>query len=86
MDRDGSLQNCHDQSINLEGEIAGVRRGGWKYIRPGRIATWGEFVTDETQLFNLAEDPGETNNLAARRPGKVAELEAVVRSFEETLE
>jgi arylsulfatase A-like enzyme len=70
---------------NLEGEIAGVRQGNWKYLRPGKVASWGEFVTDETQLFNLSEDPGEQNNLAGSKPGKVQELEALVKEFEKAL-
>ena len=42
-----------------------VRRGRWKYIH---------YVEAPHQLFDLAEDPDETENLAAARPDVVAEL------------
>lgn len=45
-----------------------VRRGDWKLIR------W--FEDDKWELYNLAEDLGETKNLAATHPEKVAELKA----------
>ncbi|BDS08902.1 sulfatase [Oceaniferula spumae] len=44
-----------------------IRHGEWKMIRyyvPGR----------ETQLFNLADDPGEQTNLADKHPEKLKEL------------
>ena len=43
-----------------------VRDGAWKLLRHG----------DTVLLFDLAEDPGETRNLAAERPAVVAALEA----------
>ena len=36
------------------------------------------FETGHAGLFDLAEDIGEKTNLAARRPGKVAELRAAL--------
>jgi len=52
---------------------AGVRRGDWKLIvgKDGRNA----------QLFNLASDPYETKDQAAREPGRVAELQALLQSY-----
>ncbi len=45
---------------------AAVRQGDWKLIR---------FYEDERmELYNLKDDPGEKNNLAGRRRGKVAEM------------
>lgn len=44
-----------------------VREGDWKAIEPEDDAPW--------ELYNLAEDIGETNNLAAEHPEKVRELE-----------
>ena len=43
-----------------------MRDGAWKLLRHG----------DTVLLFDLAEDPGETRNLAAERPAVVAALEA----------
>jgi tetratricopeptide (TPR) repeat protein len=49
--------------------LFGVRLGRWKYIRAPR-----------PELFDLASDPGETRNLAAGEPARVAELEALLES------
>ncbi len=57
-----------------------VRQGQWKYIAPGqgpRINqnTQTELGNDpEPQLYDLATDEGERNNLATTRPEKVREL------------
>lgn len=61
-----------------------LREGDWKYIPAGRAMNWATAVipgnlagapeTPNEQLYNLAEDPGETNNLAEKHPGKVAAL------------
>jgi arylsulfatase A-like enzyme len=61
-----------------------VRSGDWKFIpqRPGRKRT--QFTNTETgndpevQLYNLANDPGESKNLAVERPEKVQELTALL--------
>jgi hypothetical protein len=42
-----------------------VRKGDWKLVR---------MEEGVEELFNLAEDLGETNNLAAERPDKLREL------------
>ncbi len=49
-----------------------VRQGPWKLIQPGGKAKGGP------QLFNLAEDLGETKNLAEQQPAKVKELAALL--------
>lgn len=43
-----------------------VRQGNWKAIRPDRKSDW--------ELYDLAVDVGETNNLAGKHPELVAEL------------
>ncbi len=45
-----------------------VRRGDWKWIRP---------PNQEAELYNVKDDPRETNNLAGRYPDLMAELQAV---------
>jgi arylsulfatase A-like enzyme len=51
-----------------------LRRGDWKLI---------EFHEDDTVgLFNLKDDPGEKNNLAASFPDRVAELRAELNSWQ----
>ena len=48
----------------------GYRKGNWKLID-----------SKEPQLYNLAEDPAEQNNLAKRRPKKLAELRRELRAL-----
>jgi arylsulfatase A-like enzyme len=50
---------------------AAVYHGNWKLIaRNGRNA--------KTELFNVSEDPFETTDLAAREPGRVQALQAML--------
>jgi arylsulfatase A-like enzyme len=54
-----------------------VRAGDWKLIRwfdPGQQA-------QQHELYNLREDLGESNNLAAGQPAKVKELDAMIDRF-----
>ncbi|MCA9270702.1 MAG: sulfatase, partial [Planctomycetales bacterium] len=55
-----------------------VHRGDWKLIR---IFHGGENGRHRWLLFNLREDLGETNNLAAEKPEVVQELDALIESF-----
>jgi arylsulfatase A-like enzyme len=59
------------------GEPSAVRRGDWKLLSPG---------TGPAQLFDLANDIGETTDLAASRPEVVAELEAELADWQAQLQ
>lgn len=50
-----------------------VRAGNWKLIR--------FFELDRFELYDLANDVGETTDLAAERPSKVEELRAMLRAW-----
>ena len=50
--------------------VQAVRLGDWKAVRFYR--------SSEVELYNLAEDSGETRDLAARHPRKVATLTAIM--------
>ena len=81
----GQTQQGRATLVEHSGGIA-VRQGAWKYIpaRPGRVR---EPLTDtdtgnnpRVQLYDLASDLGETNNLAEANPQKVTELAAVLEA------
>jgi arylsulfatase A len=56
--------------------VPGLRKGSWKYI-PERDEKSGA----EVQLYNLADDLGETKNLAAEKPELVAEMRALLEEL-----
>ncbi len=55
-----------------------VHRGDWKLIR---IFHGGEKTAHRHLLFNLRDDLGERNNLAAQKPQLVSELDALIETF-----
>jgi arylsulfatase A-like enzyme len=64
--------------VHEAGSLA-LRVGKWKFISPGstreNLGPWDIVkVAEPGLLFDLAKDPGETNNIAERQPEKVAEL------------
>lgn len=54
---------------NIEPFRGAVRQGDWKLI-------WRTLIPTSVDLYNLAEDPFEKNNLAAAHPEKVAAMQA----------
>ncbi|MDQ8182918.1 arylsulfatase [Pelagicoccus sp. SDUM812005] len=52
--------------------------GGWSFPRPGSDAA---AKLPEVQLYNLAEDPGETNNLQAMYPELVEQFRENMRNI-----
>jgi arylsulfatase A-like enzyme len=53
---------------NIEALRAGIRQGDWKLI-------WRAPLPSVTELYNIAQDPSEKDNLAAANPDKVAALQ-----------
>lgn len=53
---------------NIGPFLAGLRRGDWKLV-------WKVTLPSRVELFNVAEDPSETVDLAAQQPQTVAELQ-----------
>ena len=57
-----------------------LREGNWKYLEPAKgpaksALTNTDLANDsKPQLYDLAIDPGETNNLAAGEPGRVSTM------------
>jgi arylsulfatase A-like enzyme len=57
-----------DYFYNLQGNIAGIRHGHWKYLRAGMASRQEKSNSDQPMLFDLASDPEESRNLAGRHP------------------
>jgi arylsulfatase A-like enzyme len=53
---------------NVEPFRGGVRQGDWKLI-------WRTLIPTSVELYNIAEDPSEKNNVAAKHPDKVAAMQ-----------
>jgi arylsulfatase A-like enzyme len=62
------------------GGLPAVRLGQWKYIPAPSSGGWGTGgdQSQPVQLYNLTDDLGETNNLAAALPEKVAEMKTLL--------
>lgn len=71
-----------------------ILRDGWKLIHyfgdfldvtgavPENEGAYGKLILGvRTELYHLAADPGETSDLAAKNPAKVAELMSALRKF-----
>jgi hypothetical protein len=52
-----------------------VRRGDWKLIR---FYADNDDGSDRFEFYNLVDDVGESKNLAAQRPERIAELNALI--------
>jgi arylsulfatase A-like enzyme len=65
------------------GGIPALRSGSWKYIPAPGSGGWGNGgdQSQPVQLYDLANDLGETKNLAAAMPEKVAEMKALLEQL-----
>jgi arylsulfatase A-like enzyme len=84
----GESRTAREHAIFHTGGTLGpftLRMGSWKYIQPGRTG-YGKAKAKpnakapppKPQLFNLADDPAEANDLAEKMPEKVMELSDVI--------
>lgn len=66
-------------SSSIQG-IPAVRNGPWKYIPASGSGGWGKGgdQSQPVQLYHLDNDIGETKNLAAAMPEKVAEMNSLL--------
>ena len=77
------------ESIVLEGirDVLGFRKGDWKYHEPTEAdrTAWATGIDIGARrvpfLFNLADDPGESTNLAAENPEIVEKLHAELQEI-----
>jgi arylsulfatase A len=72
----------HAVSTSIGGTPA-LRSGPWKYIPAPGSGGWGKGgdQSQPVQLYNLADDLGETKNLAAAMPEKVAEMKTLLEKL-----
>jgi len=71
----GREEPIHDTLFwEHEGNRA-VRKGDWKLVESSR------FSEEEWELYNMADDRTETNDLADERPERVAELEEAYQNW-----
>lgn len=89
-----SLRDVQVQQ-GISGSMA-IRKGEWKYIPPNagdpasgmgsganpNDARFAAATIHEPLLFNLADDPDETKNLAAKYPEKLAQLSALLQKIQ----
>lgn len=66
----------HESFFFIFRNHAALRKDGWKIVREKPNQAW--------QLFNLANDLGEAQNLASEQPTRVTELEAAFASWEKS--
>ena len=69
----------HVVSASISG-VPALRQGAWKYIAAPGSGGWGKGgdQSQAVQLYNLSNDLGETKNLAAAEPEKLAEMQALL--------
>lgn len=69
-------------SCSIRG-VPSVRNGAWKYIAASGSGGWGKGgdQSQPIQLYNLAEDLGETKNLAAEHPERVEQMKALLEEL-----
>lgn len=81
----GESTKGRDTLVEHSGGLA-YRQGNWKFIPPRPGAKLEPSTNTDTgnnansQLYDLAHDPGETKNLAPENPDRVKELTALLES------
>ena len=62
--------------------VPAIRQGSWKLILASGSGGWTKGGGEQpVQLYNLAEDIGETRNLAAEQPERVATMKAILETL-----
>jgi arylsulfatase A-like enzyme len=75
----GESRTGRDHLVEQAGVLA-LREGPWKFILPGKGPRRTKETNTETgqdpggQLYHLADDPGETNNLATSQASQVRDM------------
>lgn len=81
----GKDKKGRDYIVEQAGSLS-VSNGEWKYIAPGNGGAYSKATntelgnSKEPQLYNLRQDIGEKNNLAAQHPDITEKLEAILKT------
>jgi arylsulfatase A-like enzyme len=70
--------------LNVTPENGAIRQGNWKLVGNGRISAnyaGNKPEIDTFELFNLADDPYEKNDLSEKYPDKLKELQDRLKSY-----
>ncbi len=84
----GRSQIGREHLVEHAGTLSLIQ-GHWKYIEPSKGARFNKNTNTELgndpepQLYNLRDDLGEKNNLAAQNPEKVKEMAALLQRIRE---
>lgn len=82
----GESRQGRDHLIE-QAAVLSLRQGPWKLIEPGKapkvFANTGiaSGQSPQAQLYNLADDLGETKNVAAQHPERVKEMRALLQKI-----
>lgn len=68
------VDNRREFFFFIHSDVAAVRSGKWKYVRPG-------FRDSVPVLYDIEADPGETNSLRRARPDIASQLEKRIAQF-----
>jgi len=71
----GRAQKKHDYLYWEFGKATAIRQGNWRAVQPNTNAPW--------ELYDLASDPSESNDLAASNPDRLAKLVALAAAAHE---
>ncbi len=80
----GGTRPIRETSVSCSSNgLPSVRLGAWKYIAGRGSGGWGKGgdQSQPVQLYNLADDIGETRNLAAEHPERLAQMKALLETL-----
>ncbi len=80
----GSDRPVRETSVSCSSSgVPSLRHGEWKYIAARGSGGWGKGgdQSQPVQLYNLADDVGETRNLASEQPERLAQMKTLLETL-----